>query len=274
MSKEIKVEIRNPKSKSRIPLFADEPQTLAELFRQAFKKHNRTDALNFKKDGKWAKVSSDEICERAENIALGLYSLGLRKDDKAAILAANSPDWTIADAGCQFAGIVDVPVYTTLADNSVCYIINDSGAKVFFLQDKATFERITKIFPECKTLEKLIFFNADGVTAENAMSLAELEKLGADLKVEKPDLINELSKAIELNDVATLIYTSGTTGEPKGVMLSHGNIISNVIDAGEKYSFTEKDVPLSVLPLSHVFERSAMYLYIFNGMAVYYAAHF
>ncbi len=281
MTKETKVEsresenpksaIQNPKSRLRVPLFADEPQTLAELFRHAFKKHNRADALNYNSGGKWEKVSSDEICSRAEHIALGLYALGLRKGDKAAILAANSPEWTIADAGCQFAGIVDVPVYTTLAETSVCYIINDSGARIFFLQDNATFQLIAKIFPECKTLEKLVFFNAEGVTAENAISLAELESLGADLKNEKPNLINDLAKAIEPADVATLIYTSGTTGEPKGVMLSHGNIISNVIDAGEKYSFSEKDVPLSVLPLSHIFERSAMYLYIFNGMAVHYA---
>ncbi len=281
MSQESKVESRemensksahsNPKSRTRIPLFADEPQTLAELFRQTFKKHNRADALNYKKDGKWRKISSEEMCERAENIALGLYSIGLRKDDKAAILAANSPDWTITDAGCQFAGIVDVPIYTTLAETSICYIINDSGAKAFFIEDNAIFERMNKIFPECNSLEKLIFFNAEGVTAENAMSLAELEKRGADLKAEKPHLVADLAKAIEPHEVATLIYTSGTTGEPKGVMLTHGNIISNVIDAGEKYSFSEKDVPLSVLPLSHIFERSAMYLYIFNGMAVYYA---
>jgi long-chain acyl-CoA synthetase len=262
---------RNPKPRLRVPLFADEPQTLAELFRRAFRRHNRADALNYKAGGEWRRISSDEMRERAENIALGLYSLGLRKDDKAAILAANSPDWTIADAGCQFAGVVDVPVYTTLAETSICYIINDSGTKVFFLQDQATFERIAGIFPECKTIEKLVFFNPDGVTAENAMSLAELEKQGAALKAERPGLIDELFKLIKPHDVATLIYTSGTTGEPKGVMITHGNIISNVIDAGEKYSFSEKDVPLSVLPLSHVFERGAMYLYIFNGMAVYYA---
>ena len=279
MSQESKVESRenlksvhpNPKSSKRIPLLADEPQTLAELFRLSLKKHNRADALNFKKDGKWHKVSSDEMLERAGNIALGLYSLGLRKGDKTAILAANSPDWTLTDAGCQFAGIIDVPIYTTLADNSVCYIINDSEARVFFLENQAAFNRIAAIFPECKTLEKLIFFDATGVTAENALSLAELEKRGADLKKEKPELLDELGKAVEVGDVATLIYTSGTTGEPKGVMLSHGNILSNVIDAGEKYAFSEKDVPLSVLPLSHVFERSAMYLYVFNGMAVYYA---
>jgi long-chain acyl-CoA synthetase len=266
-----KSQIPNPKSVKRIPLFADEPQTLPELFRQAFEKHNRADALNYKKDGAWRKISSDEMLLRAENIALGLYALGLRKDDKAAILAANSPDWTLTDAGCQFAGIVDVPIYTTLAETSVCYIINNSGTKVFFVENQATFERIAKIFPECKTIQKLIFFDPEGVTAENAMSLAELEKLGAGLKAEKPDLIDALSNAVEPHDVATLIYTSGTTGEPKGVMLSHGNIISNVIDAGEKYSFSEKDVPISVLPLSHVFERGAMYLYVFNGMSVHFA---
>jgi len=266
-----KSQIPNPKSKGRIPLLTDEPQTLAELFRKSFRIHNRADALNYKKDGEWRKISSDEMRERAENIALGLYALGLRKGDKTAILAANSPDWTLTDAGCQLSGIIDVPIYTTLADNSVCYIINDSGTKVFFLENQATFDRLEKIFPECETLEKFVFFDATGMTAENAIALAELEKRGAELKAERPGLIDELYKAIRPADVATLIYTSGTTGEPKGVMLMHQNIISNVIDAGEKYSFTEKDVPLSVLPLSHIFERGAMYLYVFNGMAVYYA---
>ena len=109
------------------------------------------------------------------------------------------------------------------------------------------------------------------VEAENSLSLAELEQRGAKLKAENPALLDELAKDISNDDIATLIYTSGTTGEPKGVMLTHSNILSNVIDAGEKYSFSERDIPLSVLPLSHVFERSAMYLYIFNGMAVHYA---
>ncbi len=255
----------------RIPLLPNEPQTLAELFRQNAEKHPRTDTLNFKKDGEWHSISSEEVIERAENIALGLYSIGVRKGDRIALLAANSPEWTLTDAGCQFAGIIDVPIYTTLADNSVCYITNDAGARVFFLEDKKNFERIGGIFPECKTIEKLIFFNADGIEEENAMSLAELEISGAKLKKEQPELLKEIAQAIEPNDVATLIYTSGTTGEPKGVMLSHANILSNVIDAGENFSFSESDIPLSVLPLSHVFERSGMYLYLFNGMAVHYA---
>lgn len=255
----------------RVPLFADEPQTLCELFRQAAEKRARKDALNYKTGGEWKAISSQEMISRIENIALGLYALGIRRSDRAAILSANSPEWTLADAGCQFSGVIDVPVYTTLAANQVCYIINDSGAKVFFLQDKETYERLGGIFPECRTIEKFVFFDSEGVEAENALSLAELENLGAKLKIEQPELLKELTAPIKADDVATLIYTSGTTGEPKGVMLTHANIISNVIDAGENFTFSDKDKPLSVLPLSHVFERSGMYLYIFNGMAVHYA---
>ncbi|MDQ3798882.1 MAG: long-chain fatty acid--CoA ligase [Acidobacteriota bacterium] len=256
----------------RIPLFADEPQTLAELFLQAREKRPRPDALNYKsRDGEWKAISSDEMIARVENITLGLYTLGVRRGERAAILAANSPEWTLADAGCQFSGVIDVPVYTTLAANQVCYIVNDSGAKIFFLQNKEAYERLGGIFSECRTIEKLIFFDSAGVEAENAMSLAELENLGARLKAEQPGLLEELTAQIKPEDVATLIYTSGTTGEPKGVMLTHANIVSNVIDAGENFTFSEKDKPLSVLPLSHIFERSGMYLYIFNGMAVHYA---
>lgn len=253
------------------PLFSDEPVTLAELFVKAAERHKLTGALNYKEGSGWSAISSAEMISRIENIALGLYSLGLRKGDKAAILAANSPEWTLSDAGCQFAGVIDVPIYTTLAPESIRYIINDSGARIFFLQDKAALERIIEIIPGCESLEKLIFFDPAGIDFEDALSLAELEEKGRELKSNNPELINELIAAIKPDEIATLIYTSGTTGEPKGVMLTHNNIISNVIDAGEKYSFSEGDVPLSVLPLSHVFERSAMYLYIFNGMSVHYA---
>ena len=263
--------VRYGRDIKRVPLLSDEPQILPEIFLEAQTKHNRPDALNYKQDGEWLKISSDEIISRAENIALGLYSMGLRKGDRAAILGANSPDWTLSDAGCQFAGIIDVPVYTTLSPNSIEYILKDSDAKVLFLQNKRTFDRIEEILTACQKLEKIIFFDGETADLESSISLAELENLGEKLKDKKPELVGELMKAVSPNDVATLIYTSGTTGEPKGVMLSHQNIISNVIDAGEHLTFSEKDVSLSVLPLSHIFERSAMYLYIYNGMGVFYA---
>ncbi len=255
----------------RVPLYADEPKTLGELFRQSALKHSRSDALNYKESGSWAKVSSVRMIERAENIALGLFSFGIRKSDRVAILAANSPDWTITDAGCQLSGIIDVPIYTTLAPSAVAYIVNDSGSKVFFLENKLSYERLKEALADCPSIVKIVFFDGSGDEIENTLSLTDLESIGSKLRVERPELIEELVEGVGPGDVATLIYTSGTTGEPKGVMLTHANLISNVIDAGEKYDFSDRDVPLSVLPLSHVFERTGMYLYIFNGMAVHYA---
>ena len=256
----------------RLPLLREEPKTLAELFLKAARNLPRPDALNYKGEGgEWKNISSEEMIARIENISLGLYALGIRRTDKVAILAANSPEWTLADAGCQFCGAIDVPVYTTLTVSAVKYIVRDSGARVFFLQDRATFDRLCEVLPECETLEKLVFFNSSGVEAQNAISLSELESKGEELKKEKPELINELVTGSKSDDVATLIYTSGTTGEPKGVMLTHENLISNVLDAGADFTFSSEDVPLSVLPLSHVFERTGMYLYIFNGMGFFYA---
>ena len=263
--------VRHSQAKARVALFPNEPCTLADLFLQAFEKHRSDDALNYKKNGSWQRISTAEMLTRIENIALGLYSHGLRKNEKAAILAANSPEWTLADAGCQFAGIVDVPIYTTLAANAVEYIIKDSGARVLFVQNREYFDRVRENLKSCPNLEKVVLFEGESDENERLISLAELEKAGENLKNENPQLAKNLRNAIEQHDVATLIYTSGTTGEPKGVMLSHANIISNVIDTGEKFNFDRRDVPLSVLPLSHIFERGAMYLYIFNGMCVHYA---
>ena len=253
------------------PLYGDEPRTLAELFINAAERHDLPRSLNHKRDGRWQAISSKEVVKRTGDIALGLYSLGLRKGDKAAILSSNSPEWTLFDAGCQFAGVIDVPIYTTLAPASVEYILNDAGVRVFFLENKEMFERVAPFVDRCNSLECFVLFDESGVSHEKAITLTDLERRGSRLREDQPALLDELVRGCDPDEIATLIYTSGTTGEPKGVMLSHNNIISNVIDAGEKYTFSEEDVPLSVLPLSHVFERSAMYLYIYNGMSVHYA---
>ncbi len=260
-----------PPSNRGVPLFDNEPRILADIFQRSVNEYDLPNALNYKKNGEWHAISSKEMVERAENIALGLYSLGLRKGDRAAILAPNSPEWTLVDAGCQFAGIVDVPIYTTASPHSVSYIIADSGSRVFFLQDRESFMRFSSAISESPDLEKLIFFNAEGVDDERAVSLGDIEEAGRQLRADEPGLVAKLTEAIKPDDVATLIYTSGTTGEPKGVMLTHTNLISNVIDASEKYAFSGRDTSLSVLPLSHVFERTGMYVYIMYGMAVHFA---
>ena len=267
---EVETVVQN-KIVNRRPLFANEPTTLVELFYHASQEKKRTDALNFKKDGIWRPISSSELIERAENIALGLRSLGIECGERVALMSSNCPEWTLADAGCQFAGIVDVPIYTTLNANQIEFILKDSGARFFFVQNQSCYEHLQAIKPFLAQFKKLIFFDQTGVTAENAVSLSELEELGQKLKNEQPNLIRELTAAVRPDDVATLIYTSGTTGEPKGVMLSQRNLVTNVLDTGELYDFSPEDVPLSVLPLSHVYERTGMYLYLWHGMAVHYA---
>ncbi|MEP6787187.1 MAG: long-chain fatty acid--CoA ligase [Acidobacteriota bacterium] len=253
------------------PGFAAEPSTLPELFLRSAVEFNMPDALNYKDGVEWKSISSVEIVRRAENIALGLHSLGLRKGDRAAILAANSPEWTLADAGCQFAGVVDAPIYTTLAAESVRYIIDDSSARIIFLQDVETYERIRLSIEDCSSVEKFVLFAPGIIDDPKIMSFQQLEAAGNELRAEQPELSEQLRKDILPSDIATLIYTSGTTGEPKGVMLSHKNLISNVVDASEKYAFSGQDISLSVLPLSHVFERTGMYVYIRYGMRVFFA---
>ena len=249
----------------------DEPQTLPELFLQASSKFDRPDALIYKRYGHWNKISSNQLIERIRNVALGLYSLGLRKGDRVAILATNSPEWTLIDAACQFAGLIDVPIYPTLAENSVRYVLDDSGARVFAIENLAAYERIRDAIKDCRSVERSIFFDDEGVNLDSSLPFSELEKMGASLRNSEPELLDSLALAVSPEDIATIIYTSGTTGEPKGVMLTHTNILSNVFDAGEKYEFSTDDVSLSVLPLCHIFERTGMYLYIANGMAVNYA---
>lgn len=253
-----------------IPLVDNEPQTLPQLFRRSVTEYGLPDALNYKDADEWRSISSAKMVERAENIALGLFSLGLRKGDRAAILAPNSPEWTLSDAGCQFAGVVDVPIYTTLSPETVRYIIDDSAARVFFLKDADTYQRLMPALESCSSIDKFILFDG-GIEADNVVSLERLESDGADLRETHQSLLQELADAIDPQDIATLIYTSGTTGEPKGVMLTHANLISNVIDASERFVFTGMDISLSVLPLSHVFERTGMYVYIMYGMRVFYA---
>jgi long-chain acyl-CoA synthetase len=243
------------------PLFDHEPKTIGALFREAAEKFPDTKLLNFKRNDRWQSISGSEMLSRIVSCASGLRKLEIENGDRVAILAPNSPEWTITDGACQMLGIIDVPIYTTLAPASVEYILRDSGARVLFLEDSGSYHSLKEALGKVPTLEMVVLFQGEDVAG--TISFKELEAAG-----NSEDLI---IAEIDPNAVATLIYTSGTTGEPKGVMLSHNCIISNVIDAGEKYAFAEHDVPLSVLPLSHIFERSAMYLYIYHGMSVHYA---
>ncbi len=249
----------------------DEPATLVDVFTQIARDHKRADTLNYKSDGRWVSVSSDELLARAKRIAAGLHAIGVRPGDRVALLSESRVEWTLTDAGSIFAGTIDVPIYATLTPPQVRYILNDSGACVLFLPNKEKFLELKDALGECPQVKHVIFFEPGGVTSAEGLTLAQLEEQGRDLEQREPDAIDRSAVEIKPDDLATIIYTSGTTGEPKGVMLTHSNLVSNLIDSSGHHDFGEHDTALSVLPLSHVFERQAMYMYLHKGMAVYFA---
>ncbi len=258
---------------SRPPLPSDEPRTLVEMFARAVRLHRKPDALNYKRGGRWHAISSDQMLARGRDCALGLYSLGVRRGDRVAILSENCPEWVLSDLGCLSAGAIDVPIYTTQTPAQVCYILNDSGARALLIQHRAAFERIADAIKDCAALEHVVFLLEEpGTHTAGAMlTFAELEARGLALAEQQPHLPDELAGAVAPEDLATIIYTSGTTGEPKGVMLTHANLTSNLVDTADHLSVTTADSALSVLPLSHVLERLAMYMYIHHGMSAYFA---
>ena len=264
------VESRQETSK-RIPLHAGEPATLVEVFEHVARAHPRPDTLNYKHDGRWVSISAAEMLKRVRSIAAGLYSLGVRRGDRVAILSESRPEWVLTDAGCILAGAIDVPIYPTLTPPQVRYILKDSGARVLMVQNEEKFLQVREAIAECDAIEHVVFFEEPPAGQTQGISLAELEKLGRTLEETKPDLINDAAHQIQPDDLATIIYTSGTTGEPKGVMLTHENLVSNLVDSSSHLKFAHDDSTLSVLPLSHVLERMAMYMYLYHGMATYFA---
>jgi long-chain acyl-CoA synthetase len=256
----------------RLPLTANEPTTLVELYEQVARDHPKLDTLNYKSDDRWHSISSDKMLQRARNIALGLYSLGIRKGDRVALLSDSCAEWVLADQGCMFAGAIPVPIYPTLSAPQIAYIINDCSARALFVSTGAKLEQIKDAVHDSPSLTQFILFVDGDNTSEKILTLLELENRGRSLSEQNAELINELARASRPDDLATIIYTSGTTGEPKGVMLTHSNMVSNVIDSSNHLEFGERDRALSVLPLSHSFERQAMNMYLHHGMSVYFGS--
>jgi len=264
------MEVLQPAS-TRRPVSPGEPATLIDVFTEVARRHKRADTLNYKSEGRWVPISSDEMIARAKNIAAGLHAIRVCRGDRVALLSESRAEWTLTDAGCIFGGIIDVPIYPTLAPPQVRYILNDSGASALIVEGREKYDELKGVLGECPDINHIIYFDPAGMNDVGGLSLKDLEDLGRELQQKEPELLDRLAHEIKSEDLATIIYTSGTTGEPKGVMLTHSNIVTNLLDSSGHLSFGEKDVALSVLPLSHVFERQAMYMYLNHGMAVYFA---
>ena len=175
---------------TRVPSSPDEPATLVDVFNIVARKHKRPDTLNYKKNNQWVSISSDELMTRAGRIAAGLYAIGVRHGDRVALLSESRAEWTLTDAGCVFAGAIDVPIYPTLTPSQVRYILNDSGASVLILADRAKFDELKEIVSECSALRKTVVFESEGVDDIDALTLEQLEARGQQLLVDQPHLVD------------------------------------------------------------------------------------
>ena len=251
-----------------------EASSVPGLIIAAVSRHNKEDALSYRADGKWHNIPAATFVERVKNVALGLSTLGVRPGDRIALLSENRPEWSIADLAILSLGAINVPIYTTQALDQVEYILSDSGAKALFISTRRLYKHVQPVLAK-RSLEHLVFFDPDvAEDVEHGISLDKLEQNGRELAQQRPGAFEAYLQAVRPDDLATIIYTSGTTGEPKGVMLTHNNFMSNVISIGKGLPIGPTDVALSVLPLSHIFERDGFYVFCYCGVSVYYAASF
>ena len=242
---------------------------------EALARHAKPDALSLKVKGQWLHIPGEAIIRRVRAVALGLSALGVKKGDRVALLSENRPDWSVVDIAILSLGAVNVPIYTTQAPDQVRYILEDSGARVLFVSGRKVFRHARPGVEPVETLERVVFFDTDAAEGEEgALSLFELEQAGAQIDEAEPEVFGRALAAVGPEDLATVIYTSGTTGEPKGVMLRHSAFVSNVLSVTSALPIHATDVALSVLPLSHIFERVVFYVFCWNGVSVAYAPSF
>lgn len=230
--------------------------------------------MKHKIEGKYTPISYEEFKEHTDSLAYGLASLGVKAEDKVAIISENRPEWVYSDMAILSLGSIDVPLYPSLTAESVEFIMNNSESKGIIVSNKFQLNKFIKIKDKCKTIEFIIILNEKDFNPDlkNLFTFKQVQELGKKYRKENPDLLKDSIEKVKPSDICTIIYTSGTTGEPKGVVLTHDNILSNVKAALQVFPITKDDVFLSFLPLCHIFERMAGYYTAFSsGGTICYA---
>jgi len=234
-----------------------------DLLKLSMDKYQKDDMVAAKQDGVWQKYSTEKFVGLANGLSCGLIASGIKKDEKVAIMSPNRPEWNICDFGIMQIGATQVPMYPTLAENDIKFILKDAEVKIVFVSDKILFDKLDKVrHSEALKFDIFSFDKIEGVP--HWMDLIERAEHAApiDLQVYRDRITPE--------DLLTLIYTSGTTGTPKGVMLTHNNLVTNCIASSVMYP-EHFSKALSFLPLSHIFERMVFYMYFYLGISIYYA---
>jgi long-chain acyl-CoA synthetase len=261
-------------TETSLAAFAFPRHSVPGLCLEAFRSFKKNRALGFKDGDEWSFLSGDEVISRVKNISFGLSSMGLAKGDRIAVISENRPEWSLTDMAALSLRAINVPIYTTQAVDQIRYILENSGAKMLIISGKKIWKHAEEAIRSVERLEKVIFLDTDSKPSDEprAVTLAEVERAGE--KEVDDQLFTRRLAEIEKDDLATIIYTSGTTGEPKGVMLTHGNFVSNVESISKTLPISSKDRSLSVLPLSHIFERGVFYILCANGVSINYCAAF
>ncbi|HEX2639139.1 MAG TPA: AMP-binding protein, partial [Pyrinomonadaceae bacterium] len=252
------------------------PQTIPHFCLESFRRNAKPDALAFKIGDAWQRISGAEAIARIRRIALGFGALGVKAGDRIAIISENRPEWSLTDLALLSLRAVNVPIYTTQAVDQIRFILENSGAKMLCVSGTKIYKHAREAVQSVERVEKLIFFDRDAVPENDrrAVSLEDVEKHGEEQSGVDGTAFDDLISKVDSNDLATIIYTSGTTGEPKGVMLTHENFVSNVTSISRGLPIRSSDRSLAVLPLSHIFERTVFYVLCSNGVSINYCASF
>ncbi len=250
-------------------------KTIPELFKFLTEEFKNDKKFLFSKvNGKYEGITYNDLKNETEQFAHGLAAIGIKQGDKLAIMAENRPEWIFSDMAILGLGAVDVPLYPSLTAESVKFILNNSEAKGIIISNKFQLNKVLKIKSNCHHLSFIIIMNEKDVESDvqKIYSFRQIQEMGELFGKNHPGYLKESFSKVAENDLCTIIYTSGTTGEPKGVMLSHKNILSNVNATLEDYPITKDDVLLSFLPFCHIFERMAGYYTGFSsGGTIYFA---
>ncbi|WP_448670127.1 AMP-dependent synthetase/ligase [Chryseobacterium koreense] len=237
----------------------------------ALEKYSREDMFVTKYHGEWEKTSTQEYINMGNQISRGLLKLGIKPGDKISLITtATRTEWAVMDLGISQIGAVSVPVYPSISPEDYDFIFNDAEVKYCFVSDRELLDKVMQIKPNVSSLQGVFTFDQ----IDGAANWREILDLGKDEETQGE--VEDISKSIVSDDLATIIYTSGTTGKPKGVMLTHKNIVSNVLASDPRIprvkgmDFKEIKV-LSFLPICHIFERMLFYLYQYNGYSIHFA---
>ena len=246
--------------------------TLIGIFLDAVSTYRKPAQFMRKVGDEWESISGERALQDVEQIGLGLVSLGVNPGDRVALLSENRYEWTASDLGILGIGAVTVPIYPTLTADQCCYILNNCEATTIIVSTTAQLEKIRSIAAQCTQLKHIVALDSAKLEGPAELSFTELQSRGAELRRGEPTSFTTRARQVKPDDLATIIYTSGTTGEPKGAMLTHGNIESNTEAAMKVFSVGPDDVNLSFLPLCHIFERMAgLYYALRGGSTIAYA---